>query len=55
MALAAAFDLDIDQMDVSDAFLYAEVDDDEVIFVACPPGFLVWKMLSTATRTLRDG
>lgn len=38
MALAAAFDLDIDQMDVSNAFLHAEVSPHEEIFVACAPG-----------------
>lgn len=39
MALAAAFDLDIDQMDVTNAFLHALVDPAEQIFVGCPPGF----------------
>ena len=39
MAMAAAFDLEIDQMDVSSAFLHASVPPDETILVATPPGF----------------
>ena len=41
MALAAAFDLDIDQLDVSNAFLHAELSDNDEVYTQCAPGYQV--------------
>ena len=38
MALACAFDLEMSQMDMSNAFLNAEIPENEMIFTECAPG-----------------
>lgn len=47
LTICALFDLDLDQMDVKSAFLNGNLD--EVIFMACPPGWdnsngMVWRL-----------
>jgi len=54
LAMANAMNLDIHQLDVNSAFLLAELDDDEVIYITQPEGFVDPKHPNWVCRLIKS-
>ena len=53
LALAARFDLDVHQVDIKSAYLNGDFEENEVIYMALPPGLELTKDKSLVLRLLR--